>query len=203
MRFVIFAIMLLVTTGSQAFEAELLFHWNTPRVKFYYNPAQQPDSVATEDVEHLLAEAAGQWAACGVRLVYAGQSTKAPDAKDGVNTVGWVDRLRKSQGGSMRTIEVMADTRMVASSATHDIREFDIQLSRWKLQNQTVLAATILHELGHAMGLMGHSTEPGSVMELATAAWADEPLQLSENDLAVCQSVYAGRGIETQKLAQR
>lgn len=55
-------------------------------------------------------------------------------------------------------------------------------------QRQTGIQATALHELGHAFGLWGHSTDQGDAM--AAAPGAKPVLQLSPRDLATLNWLY-------------
>lgn len=55
-----------------------------------------------------------------------------------------------------------------------------------KLLDHNVIRAAILHELGHAVGLWGHSPHPGDVMFHAAAA-----MKPTKRDIATLRAVYA------------
>ncbi|MBX9687103.1 MAG: matrixin family metalloprotease, partial [Candidatus Obscuribacterales bacterium] len=51
------------------------------------------------------------------------------------------------------------------------------------------LRQTALHEVGHALGLNGHSSNPGDIMYFASVA-VNSP-QLSERDIKTLQLLYS------------
>lgn len=58
------------------------------------------------------------------------------------------------------------------------------------IQNEQRLYATILHEVGHLMGLQGHSTNPVDIMYRANDPGAVPTMQLSNRDVETIRQVY-------------
>ena len=60
-------------------------------------------------------------------------------------------------------------------------------------QSQVILRSVLLHETGHAMGLLGHSPNPNDVMASAyyNKAGSQAKLQLSASDVATLQALYS------------
>ena len=59
-------------------------------------------------------------------------------------------------------------------------------------QSQAILSSVLLHEAGHAMGLLGHSPNPNDVMASAyyNRAGSQAKLHLSASDVATLQALY-------------
>jgi tetratricopeptide (TPR) repeat protein len=60
-------------------------------------------------------------------------------------------------------------------------------------QSALLLKSVLLHEVGHALGLLGHSPNPNDVMAVAyyNRAGSQAKLKLSDADVATVQALYA------------
>lgn len=64
--------------------------------------------------------------------------------------------------------------------------------ARWRGREPSLdtIYATLLHEMGHALGIFGHSPDPNDVMYRAAGASESRP-QLSERDRNTLRALYA------------
>jgi hypothetical protein len=140
--------------------------WASPHVAFSLNDASLPAGVTKAKMEEALAGALDAWAApeCSVVEPYfAGWTSDAAAAKDGVNTISWVDDWKE------RGFPSVSPGSTVMQYHGHDgiweIADADIYLDAvsydWTTAEgkDTSVQAVLTHEVGHALGLL-HPCEP-------------------------------------------
>ena len=133
-----------------AFPAGAVYRWQERVVPFTYDHAGAPAWMTPEMVEMALRDAARQWsAACGVRLVYAGRSSKT------ANSVRWAPNFEEPG------VLGVADVGVVRGSTR--IVDFMVSLNAAMINSIVRLNSTVLHEFGHVVGLK-HSPNPEAVM---------------------------------------
>ena len=161
-----------------------------------YNADGAPAGLAVESV---LASVMDVWSAAGghrFRFVFGGVSARdigsciSVGARDGFNTVAW----RNLPTGTLGvTCSIFATDRVTGGAR---IIEADMQLAtgvKWSAAGQTPLDSfdlfsTVLHELGHVLGL-DHSAEQNAVMRPSTSRGRQDRT-LTPDDLAGLRAVY-------------
>jgi len=138
-----------------------------------------------DEARSLVIEASKVWEACGVLMIYEGDTNRMPGAMDDVNVVGWSlvmpPQLRgltngRSSGGSLieRDIQFRSDR-----------QEFKLHVR--------LLQKVISHEFGHAIGLT-HSPQCNDIMTLAADCPPADPhtlpINLTAFDLKRCLALY-------------
>lgn len=171
--------------AAQRVEAPSPGAWPERVYAWYYNPQHAPAWLTPEAARQLVEAAAKPWAACGVRMVYQGDSERAPGKMDGSNVVGWSLTMPSALRGI--TQGRAKDGRLLE-------RDIAIRPDRQEFKSSPrLLQKVITHEFGHAIGLT-HSARCDDVMTLAAdcpKANPDTlPATLTANDLARCRAVY-------------
>ncbi|PAT37932.1 hypothetical protein CK623_13175 [Vandammella animalimorsus] len=151
-------------------------------IQWYYNDANRPAAYASaNEAIAALQNGMQQWqTVCNVRFVYKGTTTNLPGLAlngsfDGQSTIGWHDPGNNSVAG----------TGGVGTSNGQAV-EGDVWLSsRYRASNKT-----IIHELGHMMGI-DHSNIDGVVMSGYPRPYSTDPnLTLQPDDIAACRHLY-------------
>ena len=163
-------------------------YWAAP-LRWRYNHAGAPAQLAANKsatIQQLIAASAKWKAACGVDIVYDGETTATPGAMvngapDQLSVVGW----QQPAGG------VMAATNAWTASgiAGETFVDADIAISPTTVTTPQVLASIITHEFGHAIGL-GHSATSGSLMAGPPDAAYSDATDLTPDDVQGCRCLY-------------
>ncbi len=165
-------------------------HWQSGQINWYYNPANQPAGLNTDDVVALFKIATAKWEGmCNLHFNYQGLTQAAPmlDATwatiDRTNVFGWavLTGSRSQYDGYTQwwydANGNMADADMVLNSAR-----------TWTQSNKQDLEALITHELGHVLGL-NHSKTYESVMYVPYHTYSYQRT-LRGDDAQACAALY-------------
>ena len=169
--------------------------WSGRTVRWRYNDANRPSAMvpSTSAAVSRLQSAMGKWsAACNVQFVYDGTTTATPSlalgSRDGVNVIAWA-----ALSGNTTGITYVGASGFTGQTFTVD--EADMVLN---YQFNPSLDSTMLHELGHMLGLK-HSNQENAVMsgpntapDVSTAYTSLATLQA--DDVAGCVSLYGSSG---------
>ena len=167
--------------------AEGAWRWSEGAFRWYYSRALEPPWLDPGAGLQLFRRAAEAWAGCGVRLEFAGETERPVERADGLNVAGWSASLPPNMRGityKRRAGRALLEAD-VAISATN--REFRA--------SPELLRKVILHEFGHALGLV-HSPDCRDVMSFgATCRHVPAsalPQQPAAGDLLQCAMRYDG-----------
>lgn len=170
--------------------------WQYGRIDWYYNPANQPSGLSTDDVVALIKTAAAKWAGmCNLSFNYMGTTAYAPNIDstwntiDRVNVIGWgllfdtPTEKRSQYDGYTKwwyaSGGLMADADIVLNSARS-----------WTQANKQSLEALITHELGHLLGL-NHSNVSESIMFANPYHSYGYQRTLRGDDAQACAALYS------------
>lgn len=135
--------------------------WSGKQITWYYNPANQPANLVTDQVVNVLKVAAARWSGmCNITFNYQGLTAVQPvlngtsSQVDGVNVVGW-GYLQ----GSQAAYSALTQTWWAGSS----LIDADVVMNLSESWSTTEVEAIMTHEWGHALGL-AHSDVAESVM---------------------------------------
>lgn len=160
------------------------WRWTDATYRWHYSRAAEPAWLEHGMGLHLFRSAAALWAACGVRLEFAGETDLRAGKMDGVNVAGWATTLPPAMRGA--TVKRRARSALV---------EADVAINSANLQlraSPELLRKVILHELGHALGLV-HSSDCTDVMSFGADCRVparELPQQPAAGDLAQCAARY-------------
>jgi hypothetical protein len=159
--------------------------WADGVYRWYYNRALEPAWLAPGAGLYLFRAAAEIWQGCGLRIEFAGETDHVPGRMDGLNVAGWSVSLPEAQRGltlRRRAGDALAEADLVVSAANSEMRVA-----------HELLRKVILHEFGHALGLV-HSADCADVMSFGAACrgvpYVRLPLQLAKGDLLQCAKRY-------------
>ena len=159
--------------------------------RWHYSRAAEPAWLDPGLGLHLFRNAAEAWAACGVRLEFAGETDRPAGAGDGVNVAGWSVRLPPGMRGA--TFKQRAGSALIEADVAINAANREFRAS------PELLRKVILHELGHALGLT-HSADCADVMSFGAACRVPArllPQRPAAGDLAQCAERY--RPVRTAK----
>ncbi len=162
-------------------------NWPSGFVSWYYNPANQPTNLKTDEVLGAIAVAISRWSQmCNLRFTYLGTSTANRNFEgstvDRLNVIGWGDfptSLRDSTG----------ITYWNYSRSTLAIVDADIVLNsreKWTVRD---VDAVMTHEIGHMLGL-DHSNLTASIMSATPYNSYEYQRTLRGDDVAACTKLY-------------
>ena len=172
----------------------LTFGWNGWRgrtVHWRYNDANRPANIvssAAATVDRIQGAMAKWTAACNVQFAYDGSSTNAASlasgTRDGMNVIAW-----GALSSSITGITYVGASGFAGQTFTLDEADMVISYSY-----NPSLDSTLLHEVGHMLGLK-HSNQESAVMsgpntapDPSTAYTSLATLQA--DDIAGCQALY-------------
>jgi len=166
--------------GEPAYWAQAM-HWR-------YNPSGAPAALAANKAATIqqLIDTSAKWkAACGVDIVYDGETTSAPGTtvngvNDGVSVIGW---QTPTTGG------MAATTAWASGVAGETLVDSDIAIDPATVTTPQVLASIITHEFGHAIGL-AHSATADSLMAGPPDAAYSYRTDLQPDDVQGCRCLY-------------
>ncbi|MBL8310230.1 MAG: choice-of-anchor D domain-containing protein [Burkholderiales bacterium] len=165
--------------------------WAGKTIRWRYNDANRPTNLVATAATMIaqLQAAMNKWSAvCAVQFVYDGTTSTAPSLatsnRDGTNVIGW-----GALSGNTTGVTYSSASGPNASSLTID--ESDMVIN---YQFNPVLAATLVHELGHMIGLRHSNVEqqvmsgPNTAPDPSTAYTGYSELQA--DDIAGCRALY-------------
>ncbi len=165
--------------------------WSGHSVRWRYNDANRPATIVATAAAAVgrMQTAMAQWSAvCNVQFVYDGTTSSAASlaaaSRDGVNVVAW-----GALTGNTTGLTYVGASGFQGQTFTLD--EADMVLN---YQYNPLLDSTLLHEVGHMLGIK-HSNQEGAVMsgpnaapDISTAYTALTTLQA--DDIAGCTAIY-------------
>jgi Matrixin len=190
--FILFAMLLGAADAETETEAapapaERVLRWTGEKYVWHYSRALQPEWLEPGLGLYLFRAAAEAWQACGVRIEFAGETDLPAGRIDGANVVGWSASMRHG----MRGITL----RRQAAGA---LLEADVAIngtSRELRASPDLLRKVVLHEFGHALGLV-HSQDCADVMSFGAWCRGTPASELAQRptagDLAQCARRYPG-----------
>ena len=170
--------------------------WSGRTVRWRYNDANRPANIVASSSATVarVQTAMGKWSAvCNVQFVYDGTTTNAAslatNTRDGVNVIAWA-----ALAGTTTGITYVGASGFTGQMFTLD--EGDMLVN---YQYNPSLDSTLLHEVGHLLGLK-HSNQESAVMSGPNTA--PDPsttytglAALQADDIAGCVSLYGASGI--------
>jgi hypothetical protein len=167
--------------------ADGAWRWNEATFRWYYSRASEPAWLDPGVGLQLFRRAAEAWAGCGVRLEFAGDTDRPADRADGVNVAGWSASLPPNFRGitfKRRAGQALLEADVAISATNRELRG-----------SPELLRKVILHEFGHALGLV-HSPDCRDVMSFGAACRhvpaSALPQQPAAGDLLQCAMRYDG-----------
>ena len=163
-------------------------YWSAP-LRWRYNHAGAPAQFSANKsatIQQLL-DAAAKWtAACGVDIVYDGETTAVPGAlvngaPDRISVIGW----QQPSGGVMAATNAWTDSGIAGETLV----DADIAISPTTVTTPQVLASIVAHEFGHAIGL-GHSATSDALMAGPPDAAYSSTSTLQPDDVQGCRCLY-------------
>jgi hypothetical protein len=166
--------------------------WPSSRIPWRYNHANAPSGFASDAAATVaqIRTALDTWTAvCGIRYVYEGETTVAPNTTvahpsfgpqpDYVNVVGW---------GSLD-----GDTAGLAhlwyDDESRELVDGDIILSITRIDSLAAMERTAAHEWGHAIGI-AHSNVFGALMSGPPESQYNSLRAVQNDDIRGCRCLY-------------
>jgi tetratricopeptide (TPR) repeat protein len=176
---------------DQAKDAGQLMRWSLLKMPLKLYVDEHPDKTVQNfqpGYKRLVAVSMDQWVrALGGQIGYAFAPTRA----EADIVVVWINALSqkgfRSKDGSLHYTAGLTHPTM----ENNLLRQMTVQIATLDVvgrpQPPEEIENTILHELGHALGIRGHSPDPKDVM----SAESDGLNKLSERDIATIRKLYS------------
>jgi hypothetical protein len=162
--------------------------WSGGQIAWYYNPANQPGNLSTDDVINAIKTASSRWVGmCNLSFTYMGTTTTVPNIRstsatvDRVNVVGWgqlTDELARYGAYTKWWYD-----------GSHAMFDADVVINtayQWSRQD---VESIMTHELGHVLGL-NHSDLQASVMFANPYNTYEYQRTLRGDDANGCAALY-------------
>ncbi len=165
------------------------WRWEEQAYRWYYSRDGEPAWLERGLATALFLSAADAWAACGVRREFAGETARAAGAMDGVNVAGWSSLMPRSLRGL--TTKRRAGAALLEADIAINGRSAELRAS------PELLFKVILHEFGHALGLV-HTPECRDVMSYGGKCRipnSELPQRPGAGDLAQCAARYGRQNL--------
>lgn len=170
--------------GSDTPDPDRLWRWKERTFRWHYSRADEPGWLERGMGLYLFRAAAARWADCGVQLEFMGETHLPAGHLDGVNVAGWATNLPRRMRGI--TLKRSVGPALVEADVAISIAHAELRAS------PQLLSKVILHELGHALGLI-HSSDCADVMSSGEACRLparELPQYPTARDLAQCNARY-------------
>lgn len=159
------------------------------RLRWYYNPVNEPPALAGR-MASILRSAAATWSRrCAIQFEYAGVTTQAAGSYDLDNVFGWAS----TSAGSLALTYVRSEN-------WKKIDDADIVFNPSFVQTESSAYTAAVHEIGHALGL-AHSNREGAVMSGPPSSRYTYRGEPTLDDFEGCQALYNNAYCATAKPA--
>ena len=161
--------------------------WRVP-LHWSYNhagaPAQFSDAKGAV-IQEIISDSAKWTAACGVQIVYDGETEAVPQTlaggPDGISVVGWQEPDMGISGADYVWYQ--------SGSNGMTLVESDMMLDPRYVTTFDQMTRTVSHEWGHAIGL-GHSNVEGALMSGPPDSTYTDGTALTADDIHGCRCLY-------------
>lgn len=148
------------------------------RMGFVYEDQGRSPHFSQDEVEHHIQASLTAWSACGLHLVYLGQSWPEVASGEGVVVIRW---SQKEEAAGWARLKVVKGAIRGAS-----IELASVATTAYSRGLKNYMLAAIAHEIGHAIG-MRHGTYCDGVMGTCGYTWSTLP---SSYDIWSCRAHY-------------
>ena len=195
--------------GATAAGSTVSLHWQQMPVRYFVSN-RSGGGVSSVQLEQVVTRAFGTWDAvptAELSTQFVGVTSALPVLRDGINTIGFVDRADQDR--------VLGATNFLVDTVTGELIESDIFLNSifpWSVASagesgRFDVESIALHEIGHLLGL-GHSAlgetelRPGGrrvlgaeavMFPIAFSSGSIEGRTLREDDIAGISDIYTGQ----------
>lgn len=162
---------------------------------FYYDHSNAPDNVSKSQVLDMIEQASKEWTnACNISFAYKGDRlADYVDIGSNLNTKEGIIKWDELEGNSIGESHQGSES----GPASGFVMLFKPSFFK---HNKSVLPHTVLHELGHVIGL-SHNKNPKSIMYYSTSG---KEASLGEADKAMCRYFRARwQGMSSQAASDK
>ena len=161
--------------------------WRVP-LHWSYNHAGAPVQFSDAKgavIQQIVAESAKWTAACGIQIVYDGETEAVPQTlaggPDGISVVGWQEPDMGISGAAYVWYQYGSNGQTLVES--------DMMLDPRYVTTFDQMTRTVSHEWGHAIGL-GHSNVEGALMSGPPDSMYTNGTDLTADDVHGCRCLY-------------